>query len=31
MLLVILMALQFMVAFFAYDYCEKKLDKLNSK
>ncbi len=30
----VLMVLQFVVAFFAYDYCEKrldKLDKLNSK
>ncbi|CAI2043211.1 Uncharacterised protein [Serratia fonticola] len=27
----VLMVLQFVVAFFAYDYCEKRLDKLNSK
>lgn len=27
----VIMVLQFVVAFFAYDYCEKRLDKLNSK
>ncbi|CAI1092869.1 Uncharacterised protein [Serratia fonticola] len=27
----VLMVLQFVVAFFAYDYCEKRLDNLNSK
>lgn len=31
MSLVLLTALQFVVAFFAYDYCEKRLDKLSSK
>ncbi len=27
----VLMVLQFVVAFIAYDYCEKRVDKLNSK
>lgn len=27
----VLMALQFSVAFFAHDYCEKRLDKSNSQ
>lgn len=31
MVLVLLTALQFGVAFFAYDYCESKLSKLNGK
>lgn len=31
MFFILLMALQFAVAFFAYDYCDKKLDRLNSK
>lgn len=31
MFLVLLTALQFVVAFFAYDYCDKKLAKLNGK
>ncbi|CAI1583904.1 Uncharacterised protein [Serratia fonticola] len=27
----VLMVLQFVVAFFAYDYCEKRLARLDSK